>query len=216
MMDMGTPLDRSPMQIKVFLPKMTVLFVFSTVDEQMFVFHQSSDVIGCRCNTGLTSWRHSSATPAGQAIFFVEIWLLVHLGACTGYQEPSRLSVGVLVDPRWALFCGIRWEKRGICLLKADLWHANNRLLIRQISALFLQGRQHLTKVIFTVMAVRGNRLIPRRSRDRPADATALEAEKVWSHITEIDVWYSENVHVNHRLINSDKVKSEIASCQFD
>lgn len=73
MMDMGTPLDRSPMQIKVFLPKMTVLFVFSTVDEQMFVFHQSSDVIGCRCNTGLTSWRHSSATPAGQAIFFVEI-----------------------------------------------------------------------------------------------------------------------------------------------
>lgn len=61
--------------------------------------------------------------------------------ACGSHQAPSCPSVCTRVGPRCALWCGktpaswIRWEKRGFCWLKADLWHAYNSLLIQHVSS---------------------------------------------------------------------------------
>lgn len=87
---------------------------------------------------------HSYVVPAGQTMtWFIFVVICISclrlVEATTSHQ--ACLSVCSLVGLRWALWCGktpaqrIRWEKKGICWLKADLWHAYNSLLIQQINS---------------------------------------------------------------------------------
>lgn len=74
--------------------------------------------------------------------------------------------------------------EKGICLLKANLWHAHNSLLIQQISLFWtLQSHCHLSKVTFTVMAGTGQHWLTWWSvmwQKMDATVVSLCAKKLW------------------------------------
>lgn len=69
------------------------------------------------------------------------VCLLWDLPKLSGATVPACLLSGWF---KWILWCGktpeqrIRRKKRGICLLKDDLWHAHNSFLIHRIVSFYL------------------------------------------------------------------------------